>query len=325
MVAGFHKRSALWLAACIYAALAHCSGWANPTVDQLAQGFLGREILAREQVLRDLKMEFQKAPKEFALPEKAALFKGLDGMDSLNFVFRAAHFLATLPEDPEILKLARAALDKNDAPVAAVVSALCYLERHDPARFKQYFGKAGYKGVSGPIRSLFSESAAVSGLRQEYLRDLLAQFVTWTPDRSRGERRNPFDAEVRGYGIELLPAILERFPLGENQPLPLALIYLLGEISSPRAFHVVLSEYMARPNMRSAITLGSSLGPEQVEALFDNFREHEKELRELLAELFKARWVSVRNYSLADLKQALLNDLPGIVEDCRRRSKPITG
>ena len=86
---------------------------------------------------------------------------------------------------------------------------------------------------------------------------LVDDYLAWRPPPHSGDVANPHRALVINEGENMAGCIAKRYE-GANQ-VPLGIIWVLGEIGSPSAFDLLMKEYMARPNFRTAISAGSCL------------------------------------------------------------------
>jgi hypothetical protein len=151
-------------------------------------------------------------------------------------------------------------------------------------------------------------------------RELVVDYLTWKPQAV--DQPNPHRNRIVAEGSEVVPHLLE---MGDGGPMNIRVIWILGEIGSRRAFPALLSEYLARPSTRTAISLGSCLGKPEVEYLFSTDAISGEELRALLVDVYGQGWPTVSSKSQDELKADLLQRLNELRETNRRRSRPMIG
>ena len=156
---------------------------------------------------------------------------------------------------------------------------------------------------------------------------LVRQYVAWTSPRRAYDMENPYRAEILEIGRGIVPVIVTEYRNVDARPLPLSIICILGELGSPAAFDLLAREYRLRPSEGTAISLGASLAPFQVDHLKEYFPEEQADvLRSLLRGIFGTeRWKTVQDMPTARILDDLRTHIEEIRADCRRRSQPQLG
>jgi len=266
----------------------------------------------------------------FDLSGKCELFRKVVEIGSLGHVSGVAHLLSRLPEDATLVQFAEDTIktegtrpDTGEASLL-LVGALAYLENQRPAVFESYFNGKRYEDLSETFRQTFATSAIVVKLRDDFYRELVLAFIQWKPSQNGPlDQNNPLRAKIVELGPSLTPTIAATYASSDSV-LPLSLIWVLGEVGDRGAFDLLLREYLARPSMRTAISLGSCLGSLSMNKLFEAPFTPDS-IRELLQHVYGRTWASVKDLSLTELKDNLSKNLEAIRADCKLRSVPQLG
>lgn len=260
---------------------------------------------------------------------KLTLFQQVVEIGDMGHIYGVSCFLSRLPEDPQLCMLTTKAVEaegtalhgKDVTPL--LLGSLAYLEKQRPSAFVRFFEGKKYEGLSEVLKSAFATAPVVVRLKDEYCRELLSAYLKWTPESGRLDQENPFRAKLLVLGSALTP-IVETVYGPSGQALPLPVIWVLGEIGDPLAFDILLREYLARPSVRTAISLGGCLGSLSASRLFAAPFTAET-TRTLLKDIYGDKWDAVKDLSADALKDNLSNDLDAIRSNCRRRSVPQLG
>lgn len=304
----------------ILAGRSECSG---TDTGQVEQQLVSPDIRAREKALSELNRARLRGKGAFDLGHKFSLFNKLLAIDSPNYVYRAAHFLAQLPVDERILLQARRGTADDDATLNLIVASLAYLEINDPEAYAGFFRAHEYAEHDRTVLRLFATSEEVQGIMTTHYRWLVAEYLQW---RSAGPRDedNPYRSQLVSFSESVVPELLAALRAHAARPhLVNRIVWILGEIGSPSAFELLVDEYLARPSPRTAISIGACLGG-NVEKLFQRV-EDEELLGRLLKEIYGQRWESVAVEPLGGIKADLSAHLREIVDGCRKRSVPAQG
>jgi hypothetical protein len=151
--------------------------------------------------------------------------------------------------------------------------------------------------------------------------DLLAAFQNWTPGGY--DIPNPYEAEILARGEPMVEFLVRRFDTG--QPLPSEFIWLFGQFGSPRAFPLLVKDYVANPNFRTAISIGACLPDEGAPAALRAALPDDAALKGLLQPIYGSRWAPVSALEVEALLEDLTRHLDEIRQDCRKRSIPQLG
>lgn len=292
--------------------------------DELAKALCSQAVRKREAALAELNRRRMKAGAKLDIEDKTAVFECLMALDSPNYVFRAAHFLAQLPMEHEILDRARRSIAGNKPDLNRLVAGLAYLEVRDPESFAAFVNSRKYKNHEPTIRGLFASSPAFEHVRETYCNQLVGKYLQW---RSGGvaDQANPFRENILAVGVGIVPYLNRALDKHvEDVDARNRLLWILGEFGDPRSFAGILRAYVAHPSPRAGIALGSCVG-RHVESLFAAEMD-ESMMRRLLAQIYGGpSWKKVKDKSLADLKQHMLEHVANIVDACRKRSVPMQG
>ena len=172
--------------------------------------------------------------------------------------------------------------------------------------------------VTGVVQA--AEPASEPTADEVRWRQLVTDYLAWKPQAIMDEA-NPYQSQIVAQGDRIVPLLLEK----GGSPMDLGVIWILGEMGSRRAFDALLSEYVARPSPRTAISLGSCLGEPEVAHLFTTEALSDKQLRTLLADVYGEDWPAVKTRNTAELKADLLGRLESLRKANRQRSKPQLG
>ncbi|MBZ0185803.1 MAG: hypothetical protein K8F91_06075, partial [Candidatus Obscuribacterales bacterium] len=214
--------------------------------------------------------------------------------------------------------------DIRDDRLLLLVGSLVYVEKQRAAVFQEYFKGKKYEDLNETIRRGFGSSDAVQDMKYEHQRKLVLAFLEWKPPSGTVDGPiNPFRSKLLEMGDDLNLVLARMYP-ASGTGIPLPLIWLLGEIGHQNAFDILLQEYLARPSMRTAVSLGSCLGSLSPNYLFEAPFTSES-TRELLQYIYGDRWEDVKGLSDDELKQNMLIEYEAIKADCRRRSIPQLG
>jgi len=153
-------------------------------------------------------------------------------------------------------------------------------------------------------------------------RKLAVDYVSWTTPKSSADGDNPFRKAALACGESIVDELIRAANSGYQK---WNAIYLLGEIGSRRGFPFLFSEYLIRADARIATSLGSSLGPAEIDYLFANELLADKPLRELLSNVLRDDWNALKDQPLSDIRVFLHNKLPTIRQSCMKRSVPVSG
>jgi hypothetical protein len=151
---------------------------------------------------------------------------------------------------------------------------------------------------------------------------LVQHYLAWKPPKGEADASNPYHDAIVAKGEEIVPALLSVNDESSNR---VAVIWILGEIGSKKAFPFLLSEYIVRPSPRVAISLGSSLGEAELDYLFVSHILDERRLRQLLSNIYGEDWTPISGRNLPSLAKHTRTRLTQIKESCKVRSRPISG
>lgn len=151
--------------------------------------------------------------------------------------------------------------------------------------------------------------------------DLLTAFQNWTPEGY--DIPNPYEAEILARGEPMVEFLVRRFDTG--QPLPSAFLWLFGQFGSPQAFPLLVKDYVANPNFRTAISIGACLPDEGTPAALRAALPDDAALKGLLQPIYGSRWAPVSALEVEALLEDLAQHLDEIRQDCRKRSIPQLG
>lgn len=277
----------------------------------------------REKTLSVL-MKAQKADQGFDLKNKEDIFRRVISLGQPNYAYRACHFLAKLPEDRAVTRLAESVVDKKNQDITELVGVLAYLEIRRPQVFLAFFEKRTYLEIKDSMLMLFASSDIVCRKKEDYHRQVLKEYLNWNPDKYQRDTPNPYRQKLLDEGHAIVPMLVKIYSEGDVQ-LPLSIIWILGEIGSTDAFDLLLKEYLARPAERTAISLGSCLGSLSSKRLFEGTFKDESELRRLLMFIYGRKWQEVKESETKDIADHMIKRLQDIRQNCKERSCPILG
>lgn len=173
---------------------------------------------------------------------------------------------------------------------------------------------------SGPTKGV---SMLAAPHEAQEIKDLLSAFLQWRPSGTKCDEGNPFEQTLVELGASLTPVIAALYP-SSDAVLPLAIVCILGEIGDSEAFDLLLREYLARPSMRTAVSLGSCLGALSMNKLFEAPFTPET-TRGLLQHIYGDKWESVKDLSVEELRRNLSENRDAIRANCELRSMPQLG
>jgi len=269
------------------------------------------------------------AGSPFDLGAKYELFRKVVEVGDLGHIYGVAGLLSRLPEDTslvqftlDVVKTERARPNTQDAK-PLLLGSLVYLERQRPDVFEGCFSTGKYDDPDETLKGAFGTTPAVIELRDRYCRELVLAFLQRRPPSGWVDLGNPLRPKLVELGSNLTPTIASMYP-SVDSALPLDLIWLLGEIGDQGAFELLLQEYLVRPSMRTAVSLGSCLGSLSMNELFDAPFTQDA-TRRLLQYIYGNKWESVSLLSVVELRSNLSKNLDAIRADCKLRSIPQLG
>ncbi|MDD2744465.1 MAG: hypothetical protein PHV02_19565 [Rhodocyclaceae bacterium] len=281
--------------------------------------------LERENALESLIARRRKTDNRLDIENKKKVIEKVVCIQSPSYVYRVSHFLAGLPVDQEMISWSESALNRDRVGVFELIGALAYLEEQKPNAFEAYFRSHSIETIDPIICRSFASSQIVITLRDQKLNKLIDNYLQWRPTKERADDSNPYRKELVAEGDEVARLIVERFGKVDS-PLPLSLIWLLGEIGSPCTFDLLLKEYARNPTVRTAISLGSCLGSLHLAKFFEVFPSDDSKTRELLAAICGDKlWTGISKSPLPKVREYMLSHLQEIRTSCKARSVPQAG
>ena len=293
--------------------------------DQPWHMLLSSDIKVREAELVRLNRKRRELGDQFDLPEKFKLFQELLKMESLNYISRATYFLGKLPVDEEVLDFAEKNIRNNTTDFPSLISSLTYLRNKAPGVFEQYFKSREYHEHDQRILQIFVTSQVVQELDRAHREDIVARYLNWQWRPSDpADSPNPVRAEILEVGPNIVPELLAAYERNTtNEKVVNRIVWVLGELGSPLAFHKLLEMYKSNPSRRVGIAIGSCLGSLYLDDLIETFQNDE--LRTLLGYIYGSRWERVKDKTFEEIKVDILENFVEIKEDCMQRSRPSLG
>jgi hypothetical protein len=269
----------------------------------------------------------------FDLSDKYELFQKVVETGDLGHIYGVAYLLSRLPEDDRLVEYAVGVVNAERAKPDAgevtplLMASLTYLAKQRPDVFEGYFNGKKYESLDDTLKQAFATNPVVMSLRDEYYKGLISAYLQWKPQSGQADQGNPYRLKMLQVGARLTWIIASMYA-DPDAALPLPLIWIMGEIGETGgetvAFDLLLREYLARPTMRTAVSLGSCLGSLSMKRLFEAPFTPDT-TRELLQYIYGEKWESVETLDLAQLKSHLSQNLDTIRADCKRRSVPELG
>lgn len=177
--------------------------------------------------------------------------------------------------------------------------------------------------IVAPCCTNTSRKAVVTGTtREEYYRKLIDEYTAPRKTRPPVDAPDPLEPLILKEGDAMADFIAKRYE--QNQP-PLSIIWILGRLGSPAAYSMLIAEYQARPNMRTATCMGACLNAASVDDLRTRFPGRENDLRLLLETIYGREWADVKALDTQAILDHLKANLPRIKDSCKRRNQPMYG
>jgi hypothetical protein len=160
--------------------------------------------------------------------------------------------------------------------------------------------------------------------REGLLATLLKDYLSWRPPTGVKDAANPFRETLLKEQPDIVTVIVATYK-DDAAPLPVSLIWTLGEMGSPDVFHLLLREYKARPEPRAAVSLGACLNRDNISYLCNAFHDDDTGLRAVLEQIYRPRWADLKALPTDKILADLRTNFAAVKLDCMERSKPQLG
>jgi hypothetical protein len=236
-------------------------------------------------------------------------------------IARMAEILARMPLDSNIELAAKKDLNSQD--VNNFIGGYKYMVKFDEKFADAQVKYTSYKDIPILIRQFLYNAKPIVKLRNQWINETLKKFLTWQSSGTRDEP-NPYRKILLEESHYVIDYVLVNPSEYGVQPIPLGLIYLLGEIGDTRTFELLLQAYHHDANFRTAISLGACVGPLCLESMFNGFKKKEKEIF-IESILTSEEYDKLKTYSNEELIKYWKEHWYELKQKCMQRSVPILG
>ncbi|MDR2641975.1 MAG: hypothetical protein LBC74_04200, partial [Planctomycetaceae bacterium] len=179
-------------------------------------------------------------------------------------VHKVALLLSRFPKDNRIMNDAKKDIKNTDE--RSSIAGLSYLIYQDEQYVLDNYKIEKYEEINQIVKGLFYNTVLVKNARDKWLSENVDNFIKWQPETSYISEEhvygnNPYRLKILRENIgEYDDCIVRMADKYMNPILPRRLVWLLGEFHKPYAYEVLLFAYCAKPENRTAISLGACIG-----------------------------------------------------------------
>jgi hypothetical protein len=241
-----------------------------------------------------------------------------------GLVQQYSHFLRRLPKNILIIQSIEEDLDHSDKLTDyQLLLELSYISRHDKSEFNRYFEERVYEHIPKLLRDMLGDEEVVKEKRLKYVGACVDGLLASTAKPSEMDQDSPY----RKLLLEEESGFVEYVTMRDNEyrekGLPVALVYLMGEMASASFTDLLLNEYKRSESFRVAISLGACIGPHRIGQLKNDLSD--KQIESLMDVILNTGKIETSTKGVSDALNRWQKEYLDIRKRCQQRSRPQLG
>jgi hypothetical protein len=241
-------------------------------------------------------------------------------------IYKTVSLLSRVPLDNSILSSAKDDLKSTDS--SRFIAGYTYLFGKDEKYLVDNCKFYEYEKIDPFVKSMFAGTIPVVQSREIWLEKTIDRYLKWQPNKSGKklimDEGNPYRIELLKEHNFVAEYIVQHAEKYANPVLDHSLIWLLGEIGSPCATELLLAAHCAKPDYRTAISLGACAGSLQLELLVEKLDDNSKKIY-LESILTPEEYQNIKDHSKKEIKDYLIENWEKLKKRCKLRSIPQLG